>query len=332
MQFQDMIGQSTLIAHIKHSIDKGRVVHAYIISGEKGSGKKMLAFILAKAMNCRSSGERPCDACPSCIQFNTENHPDMKILTPIKSKILIEQVRELQKDIYVKPYEAGKKVYIIENAESMTDQAQNCLLKTLEEPPASGILILLTARLEGLLPTIRSRCQLLKLGRVSRDSLRSFLIEKKGLEAEKAVLIARLSDGLVGNALNLATSADFFSERELVLQTVEKIVTGNYLFALTSYKFFEERKNNIEAVLDMMQGWFRDLLVWKETRQSDLLINCDRKDILDRLSSLFTLTSIQDIIERISLGKKGLKQNANLQLTMESLLLKIVEDKQKCSL
>ncbi|MGI6707057.1 MAG: DNA polymerase III subunit delta' [Clostridia bacterium] len=330
MNFRDIIGQSPLVENLQRSIRLGRVVHAYLISGPKGAGKKMLAHIFARALLCRHSGDRPCDACPSCIKYNTGNHPDVITVKAEKSSIVVDQIRDLQKDMYVKPYEGGRKIYLIEEVHTMTPQAQNCLLKTLEEPPAYGVIFLLADQLEGLLPTILSRCQILRLKKVSRERIAALLEERYGLSPEQAHLIAALSDGRVGRALELAVDQDYMELRREVLGRLEALAEADIMAVFNLVPFFTEHRDQQSLKLEILEWWFRDVYIWKEMGDESLIVNQDAKELLEKQAELFTSSTVQDIIKRIEESKKQLGSSVNAQFIMENLLLSIMEGKQTC--
>jgi DNA polymerase-3 subunit delta' len=330
LNFRDIIGQSPLVENLQRSIRLGRVVHAYLISGPKGAGKKMLAHIFARALLCRHSGDRPCDACPSCIKYNTGNHPDVITVKAEKSSIVVDQIRDLQKDMYVKPYEGGRKIYLIEEVHTMTPQAQNCLLKTLEEPPAYGVIFLLADQLEGLLPTILSRCQILRLKKVSRERIAALLEERYGLSPEQAHLIAALSDGRVGRALELAVDQDYMELRREVLGRLEALAEADIMAVFNLVPFFTEHRDQQSLKLEILEWWFRDVYIWKEMGDESLIVNQDAKELLEKQAELFTSSTVQDIIKRIEESKKQLGSSVNAQFIMENLLLSIMEGKQTC--
>lgn len=330
MNFRDIIGQSRLVENLQRSIRQERVVHAYLISGPKGAGKKMLAHIFARALLCRHNGDKPCDTCPSCIKYNTGNHPDVITVKPEKSSIVVDQIRDLQKDMYVKPYEGGRKIYLIEEAHTMTPQAQNCLLKTLEEPPAYGVIFLLADQVEGLLPTILSRCQILRLKKVSREGIASLLERRYNLSPDQAHLLAALSDGRVGRALELAGDEDYMELRREVLQRVEALGEADIIGVFNLVPFFADHKDQQLEKLEILEWWFRDLYLWKEMGDVTLIVNQDAKELLEKQADLFTSSTVQDIIKRIEEAKKQLGSSVNSQFIMENLLLNIMEGKQTC--
>ena len=163
MRFDDIVGQHSVVKNLKNSIANGRVAHAYMFCGPDGVGKSVAALLLAMSVNCRSGVVDPCGICPSCIRARDGNHPDIISVRTSKAIIHVDQMRELQCDMQKKPYERGTKEYIIYQSEKMNDEAQNCLLKTLEEPPKHVIIILLCQSSYSMLQTIVSRCRVLRI-------------------------------------------------------------------------------------------------------------------------------------------------------------------------
>ncbi len=177
--FADVLGHEQTIAHMKKAIELGKVSHAYIINGEKGSGKKLLAGIFAQTLQCQEKGTEPCMHCQSCLQAQSMNQPDIIRVTHEKpNTISVEDIRgQLNGDIQIKPYSSPYKIYIVDEAEKLSPQAQNALLKTIEEPPAYAVILLLTANTGMLLPTILSRCVVLDFKPVPSDKIKKYLME-----------------------------------------------------------------------------------------------------------------------------------------------------------
>lgn len=321
MNFSDIIGQSLLVKRLRSILTSGRIAHAYLLVGPAGAGKRTIADIFARALLCESEGAKPCDRCHSCRQYLTGNHPDIKRITLDQSSIKIDQIRELQQDIQVKPYQADRKVYIIENAQAMTVQAQNALLKTLEEPPSFAVLLLLADGTQGLLPTILSRCQILKLHRRTIEEIGRIIQINTGLSEDESQIFARLADGLPGRGLELARSQEFSRLREDVFAFVQKLGRQDGLDILEDTLFFLERRDRIDAILDCLTLWLRDLLVLKETGDASLIVNLDKISLFNQQIEFFTTVKIKNMIEEIERCRRMLKGNANFQLTIENMLL-----------
>ena len=209
-KFADIIGHEQIIHHLQSAISLKKVSHAYIFEGEEGMGKNLLASAFAQALQCREGDTEPCMRCPSCRQAATGNQPDIIRVTHEKAAIGVEDIREkLCGDILIKPYSSPYKIYIVDEAEKMNVQAQNALLKTIEEPPAYGIILLLTTNSGKFLPTIISRCVTLKLKPLRDEEIRTYLMEKMQIPDYQAEICVAFARGNLGKACSLATSEDF---------------------------------------------------------------------------------------------------------------------------
>lgn len=215
MSFDSILGQEDAVEILQDEMEKQRISHAYLFSGQSGIGKSKLGYEFAKAVFCREEELDSCDKCISCRKMEHQNHPDFKIISILENKniISIDQIRELKKEIAYKPYESEKKLYIIESADQMSKEAANSLLKTLEDPPSFATIILLAEDTSRLLPTIISRCQQLKLKNLAQGKIKKLLLEK-GIAAEKAEILSRTAQGSPGKALAAAEKENFFEERK----------------------------------------------------------------------------------------------------------------------
>ena len=177
--FKDVVGYTDIIQYIKNAVNQGKVSHAYILNGQRGAGKKMLANLFAQTLQCEAGGDEPCYECHSCRQATSANHPDIIRVTHEKpNSISVDDIRvQINEDIQVKPYSGKYKIYIVPDADMMTVQAQNALLKTIEEPPAYAVIFLLTENADSLLPTICSRCVMLKLRNIKDTLVKTYLME-----------------------------------------------------------------------------------------------------------------------------------------------------------
>ncbi|HWI55377.1 MAG TPA: DNA polymerase III subunit delta', partial [Desulfobacteria bacterium] len=203
MLFGQIIGHEQPKKIFKNAIADGRFAHAYLLHGMPGVGKKSLASALVANLFCPDRNGDACGVCPTCRRVEKNNHPDFFIIGPSGNNIKIEQVREIQKKVQLRPYEGTIKVFLITESECMTREASNCLLKILEEPPSDTVFLLTANNLYSLMPTIISRCQTIPVGKVPLDKIEQ-LLQSHGLEEEKARLYASLSDGVPGAALGLA--------------------------------------------------------------------------------------------------------------------------------
>ena len=223
--FKDVVGHKDIINYIRSAVTENKVSHAYILNGERGSGKKMLASLFATTLLCEKQGPDPCNECHSCRQAESGNHPDIIRVTHEKpNTISVEDIRrQVNEDIQIRPYQGPYKIYIIAEADLMTVQAQNALLKTIEEPPAYAVIFLLTENAEALLPTITSRCVMLKLRNIRDTLIRKYLMETMHVPDYKADMCTAFAQGNMGRAIMLASSDHFNEIREEAVQLLKYI-------------------------------------------------------------------------------------------------------------
>lgn len=318
MPFASLKGQDSAVSFLRSSLKNNRTSHAYIFVGPGGTGKRIAALNFAKALNCAnpSSGE-PCEACPSCGKINRSSHPDIFIIKPEKEggSIRIDDIRSLIKDIYLKPFEAKKKVYIIDGADGMKHEAANALLKTLEEPPTDSILILITEDLKALFHTITSRSQVVRFFPLKVDEIKWILAKEHSLDEARAHVLARLSSGSLGKALNLKDE-DFFAKRA-------SLIAGIAGKPLVDIDFDDLPKENLRLYLDMLLVWYRDILTIKSGAGDSLLVNIDKKDIISNEAKRLSFDYLEDVIKQILDTFVYLDQNANQKLAMSVLGTKI---------
>ncbi|KPU43061.1 DNA polymerase III subunit tau [Oxobacter pfennigii] len=324
MVFEDIAGQHSAVLSLKNSIEKGRIAHAYLFSGPDGVGKSIAASIFANTLNCREKGVNPCGHCPSCIKAQDKNHPDIIHVKKLGGSISINDIRELQANIQKKPYEKGIKVFIIYEADKMTEEAQNALLKTLEEPPGHAVIILLAEKQHTLLTTIASRCQIFKFSRASQRDVELFL-KKQCVDEKEIRYIAALSNGIIGRALEIIQDNRGKKDRDEIIEIIRKLFKNDTFYVLSKVDYFLNNKDNIEYILDVMISWYRDILIYKETKDESFLINLDKEDIIIDESSKLTSANINKIINSIKDTLKNIKANANFQLSIETMLLNIQE-------
>lgn len=325
MSLSDIICQPQAGGLLLDALERREIAHAYLFAGPPGAGKEAAAVSFTKAMLCGQGGEA-CGNCRHCRKAETQNHPDIAFIRAEGASIKIEQIRRMLLDIALKPLEAEYKVYIIPEAEKMTLAAANCLLKTLEEPPSYAVIILLTAKPEALLPTVVSRCQIIRFSRVSQTAIRELLLGEGKSEAE-AALLAGLADGSVGRALELAQT-DYLERRAGAAEIAERLARGDEYEAGTAAHKLEKDAAR-EELLDIMLFFYRDLLVWQETRNKTLLVSSDLAVVFERLSGLYNCEELPGIIGCIEKTKLQLQQNINPGLALEMLALEIAKPSQR---
>ena len=326
--FKDVVGHRDIIQYIQDAVGQNKVSHAYILNGQRGSGKKMLAKLFAMALQCESGKAEPCGMCRSCIQANHGNQPDIITVKHEKpASISVDDVREqINGDIMIKPYSSPYKVYIVPEADLMTPQAQNAILKTIEEPPEYAVIFLLTENADSLLPTIRSRCVMLKLRNIKDKLVKKYLIEQLQIPDYQAELCAAFAQGNIGRATMLATSEHFNEIKEEAIQLMKYIDEMELHEIVSAIKAINKYKLQIEDYLDIITIWYRDVLLYKATKDVGGLVFSDQLKFIKAKASKSSYEGIERILESIEKAKARLNANVNFDLLMELMLLTIKEN------
>ncbi len=276
--FYDIIGHEDVISHMKNAYTLEKVSHAYILEGEEGMGKKMLVNSYGKLLQCeKPDGSKPCNICSSCIQMDTQNHPDVIYLYPTKKTGYgIDDVREqMVSDINIKPYRSKYKIYIIDQADTMTIQAQNSILKTIEEPPEYGIFFMLAVNSKKFLPTILSRAVKMTLKPINSSDIESFLISEYGVNMDKAKVLSSFSRGNIGKAIKLQESEIFNNQRNDMVELLDIFINREEYDIMEAVKLLERQKETISELIEILISLIRDVLYYKETQSSSELIHQD---------------------------------------------------------
>ena len=325
--FHDIIGHDDIIRHLKNAIETGKVSHSYIFTGEAGSGKKLLAGTFAAALQCESGESEPCMTCDSCKKVIGKNHPDIITVTHEKpGSISIDEVRDqVVHDVDIKPYCSPYKIYIIPDAEMMTVQAQNAILKTIEEPPEYAVILLLTSNIDSLLPTIRSRCVRLDLKVVDDGLVKKYLMEHLHVPDYQAEIDASFAQGSIGRAKEAATSQEFAEMTQNALRILKYANTMEVYELSDAIKSLSEDKQNINDYLDIFQFWFRDVLMFKATQEIDNLVFKQEINFIREQAKQRSYENLENILDSIQKTKVRLKANVNFDLAFELLFLTIRE-------
>lgn len=326
--FNDIIGHEQIIAHLQNAIALDKISHAYILNGPEDSGKMMLAEAFAMALQCEGEGERPCLSCRSCKQAVDHNQPDIIYVSHEKPNTIgVDDIRtQVNNDIDIKPYSSRYKVYIIDEAQKMNQQAQNALLKTIEEPPAYAVILLLTTNADSFLPTILSRCITLNLKTVKAEVIRSYLMEKYQIPDYQADVCAAFSQGNVGKAVKLASSSDFAELKASVLQLMKRLSDIDLYEMTAAVKQIAEYKLTVNDYFDLMMIWFRDVLYFKATGDVNGLIFKDEVYDIKKQAETRSYQGIETILKALETAKVRVSANVNFDLLIELLLLTIKEN------
>lgn len=323
MGFQDILGNDMIKEHFKKAIENNKISHAYILTGEEGTGRKSIANAFSMALLCEKGGKEPCMVCHSCKQVLSGNHPDLIYVKHEKpNSIGVDDIREQINDtIMIRPYSSYYKIYIVDEAEKMTVQAQNALLKTMEEPPSYAVIILITTNQEAFLPTILSRCVQLKLKPLKDFTVKSYLSEHLGVPEKEAEICAAFARGNLGKAIHLASSDEFKELYQKVMMMVKNISTMDIVSLLDHIREMKEQNFDMEDVLDLLQLWYRDVLMYKVTKDMNLLIFKDEYKVINGMVQKVDYAGLEKILASIDTARTRLSANVNMELAMELLLL-----------
>lgn len=327
-KFADIIGQEQLKEHIQNAITSNKVSHAYIINGERNAGKEFIARIFAMTLQCEKGGTEPCNECHSCKQTSSHNQPDIVYISHEKpNSIGVEDIRgQINNDIGIKPYSSPRKIYIMNEGEKMTPQAQNALLKTLEEPPEYAVIMILTDNVEALLPTIISRCVVLHMKPVSDKLVKQYLMEELGVPDYKANICVAFARGNIGKAKLLASSEEFEKVKDEAITLVKYINDMEIHEIVKAIKKIMEYKLDVNDYLDILTVWYRDVLLFKATKDINSLVFKNEIQQIRRVADRSTYEGIETIVSALQQAKRRLEANVNFDLTMELMLLTIKEN------
>jgi DNA polymerase-3 subunit delta' len=326
MPFSDLIGHERPKAMLRAAIQQDCVAQAYLFHGERGIGKSTMALRFAQALNCETATSaemaEACGLCRSCVQIEARTHPDClfiesdpELATP---QIKIEQIREIEQQIVYKPLVARRKVCLIIEADRMTLGAANALLKTLEEPPAHNIFILVTARPFALPATIRSRCQGVRFAAPSRADVEAALISTRRMSATDARFLAIVTESRIGEAFGTDLKAMRERQQEWLTITSPKMLRS--VAALLAVAETLAKGDRVIEALEWMARWLRDVVLVQVGANPDLLLSHDRDELKDA-ASRFRLDALLTLLGRIEAMQRAATRNLNPQLTLETLLL-----------
>lgn len=312
MSFKDIKGQARAINILSGYIGHSCLEGAYLFTGPDGVGKKLCAKALAKAVNCLEGGLDSCDRCASCAKIENNQHPDVHLIENQDADIKIEQVRQLQKDISLRPYEGKRKVFIIDNAHRLTPEAANALLKILEEPPRGSLIILVTDKPSLLFKTIISRCKIIKFSSLKNTELKEILKKDYSLDNNTAHFLAYFSEGRLGAALRLKDT-DIIRDKNRV---IDKFILARKM-SLDNLSI--QNRDEVRSFLNILASWFRDIYLIKIGTPHGEIINFDRKDELLKAMSRFSFLDLNEIFDSISDSILYLEQNINIRLLLHNL-------------
>ncbi len=326
--YDRIVGYNEIKAMLKKEVTKNRVFHAYIFCGEMGSGKTVTASMFAAALLCEKQTGDACMECPSCRRVMSRNHPDIRVVQHEKPESVgIDDIRsQVINDIYIKPYESRYKIYMIPDAAIMTTEAQNALLKTLEEPPEYAVLMLLAESADTLLPTVLSRCNMVRFKPLSDGIVKDYLEKELMIPEDLAGIYAAFAMGRIGVARKLALSDEFANKLNESIHYLKRSKDISAAERIEYNKRFTANKKEIYEYLDIFTIWFRDVILFKATRENDDVIIKDELSAIKKRASLSSYEGLQSILDAIDIARVRLKANVSPELVMELLLLTISEN------
>ena len=321
--FQDILENDMIKEHFKRAIAHQKISHAYMLTGETGMGKKSIARALSMTLLCDKGGSEPCMVCHSCKQMLSGNHPDLIYVRHEKpNSIGVDDVREQINDtIMIRPYSGNYKIYLVDEAEKMTVQAQNALLKTIEEPPSYAIIVLITTNEDAFLPTILSRCVKLNVKPLKDYTVKNYLASQMHVSDKEAEVYAAFARGNLGRAMHLASSDAFQDLYHRVMNLLKQVESMNVVDLLERIREMKELDFDIFEVLDLLQFWSRDVLMYKVTKDMNLLIFKDEYKMINGMGQNVDYAGLEKILAAIENTRVRLHANVNMELAMELLLL-----------
>lgn len=293
--FENIIGNTNIKTVLEKSIKQNKLSHSYLFIGTQGIGKKMIATEFAKMILCLDDNKY-CNHCKSCIEFDTNNNPDFVLISPDGNNIKIEQIRDIQKRIQEKPIISEKKVYIIDNADLMTTEAQNCLLKTLEEPPEFAVIILIGSNSNTFLPTIKSRCTIMNFNKISDEEMTKYLREKCDVKNIDQNMLY-MYQGSIGKSLELKEKQEEYRNIENIINNIDRYDLIDFI---NNAEILYKSKEEINDILDYI-----NVILFNKAKDEYLYTNC---------------------IQIVENTKKRLKQNANYDMSIDNMLFNIWEE------
>lgn len=323
MPFREILGHAKPLAILRRALERDRLPHAYLFVGPEGVGKRTVALALARAIQCRESANDFCGRCADCIRVTHRNHPDVRVLEPAsgKKEISIQQVRDLERELSLRPFSGRRKIAVVDPARLMNAPAQNALLKTLEEPPEGSLIVLISTSMGGLLPTLISRCVRLSFTPLAGEVVAELLAAHKGMQRERAHFLAGLSMGSPGRALS-AEWEMLVERRRVWLEKICSLSAGDYQAALAVGEELAAEKEECLRFLEWAEGWYRDLMVYAIRKDRDQVLNRDVEEVLKQQADRYSLERLLLLRARAARTAARIQRNANRRLALDNFLIR----------
>ena len=326
--FSEIVGQEHIKEHLQEAILSRMISHAYILQGEQGSGKSMIADAFAMTLLCEAGEAEPCMTCHSCKQAASGNHPDIRHLIPEKPNVIkVDEIRrQIVNDVGIKPYSSDYKIYIIPDAERMNAAAQNALLKTLEEPPAYVVILLLCCNETMLLETIRSRCVTLSLYPLQDSQVQDYLMKKAQIPDYQARTCAAFARGSIGRAMALLNNDEFEELSREAVFVIKNIKRMDAAEIGEEIKKITKLQTDIREFLDYLFLWYKDVAFCKAAGNTNGLLHLEETYTIMQMAKESSFEGINKILSTIEHAKKRLDANVNAEHTLELLLFTMKEN------
>lgn len=326
MGFGRIYGHMKQIELLQNAITMNRIPHACLFSGMRGIGKRTVAEVFAKVLNCQKKNTlipESCEECSSCQKAVRGTHPDIIRVKPEGQFIHIKEIRDIQEQMAFSPFEGVRRVVIMDEAERMTSVAANALLKTLEETSLSNILILVTPHPYQIPMTVLSRCQHVRFNPLRRETVESYLRDRVLMDQEESTLLASYSRGSIGYALELHEES-FLDLRGKLLEIMRGITTKDTLHSLSMIGYLGRDRREVLRALEVLMTGYRDALVFRETGERELLINRDKVEIIQSVAASRSSKDLLRCMRIVEQAMGAIERNANKQLTLELMVFKLI--------
>lgn len=318
MGFTELTGHSKQLATLRAALANQRLHHAYLFLGPEGIGKRTVARALAQAIHCSELAGDYCGRCLNCASIIDGNHADVRFIGPLpdKKEISIQQIRELERELRFRSFGGKRKIAIVDPAGLMNTAAQNALLKTLEEPPANSLIILIAPNAGALLPTLRSRCLRLSFAPLPRSEVAEFLRAKHGLKAEDAEFLAAMAMGSIGVAVSL-DQAEWIEKRNTWSANLASLNSGDYQAAIGAAEALAGSRDDALDFLRWAESWYRDMLIYGVTSKADELVNLDMLAQIARRAAECSADRALAALAGIGVAAAGIQRNLNRRMVLE---------------
>lgn len=325
--FDNIIGHGDVKSYFLKTLQKNKLSHSYLFEGLAGVGKNTFALELAQLILCEASQEdKPCQSCKACHMIHAKTHPDVIVINKDTQVTKIETIRtQMVKEMGIKPYQSEHKIIIVKAADSITVEGQNAMLKTIEDPPQYGLIILVCENASKLLPTIKSRCINIRFNALNQQEL-SYYLDKQPIEGIQKQVVAKLADGSIGVIQDILKDSSYWELRAQSIEYLSRLQKADLISLYDIVKEIADQKEGIGHILNFWLLWYRDIAVLKKTQSIDLYYIDHQKLLLDMASKL-TYNKISDNIDHIKTALLDFKQNIYPTFIIENLLLQLKERK-----